>query len=128
MSKTLRVPDYLGHILQAIERIERYTADMDEVGFLNSELVQDAVIRNIEIIGEASNNIQRAGPEFAARHDDIPWLVMYTMRNRVSHGYDKVDLEIVWKTIHGDLPGLYQQVKDVLETIPNQDKKSGMKP
>ena len=73
MSKVLRVPDYLEHILKAIERIDRYTADMDEIGFLNSELVQDAVIRNIEIIGEASNNIQRVAPEFAAQHDNIPW-------------------------------------------------------
>jgi uncharacterized protein with HEPN domain len=113
MTKALRVPDYLGHILKAIERIDRYTADMDEVAFLNSELVQDAVIRNIEIIGEASNNIQRVAPEFAAQHDDIPWLVMYTMRNRVSHGYDKVDLEIVWQTIHRDLPGLREQILDV---------------
>lgn len=54
MNKALRVPDYLGHIIQAIERIDRYTVGMDEVAFLNSELVQDAVIRNIEIIGEAS--------------------------------------------------------------------------
>lgn len=115
MTKVLRVPDYLGHMLRAIERIDRYTADMDEVAFLNSELVQDAVIRNIEIVGEASNNIQRVAPAFAARHDNIPWLVMYTMRNRVSHGYDKVDLEIVWKTIQRDLPGLYQQLKTLFE-------------
>ena len=54
MTKALRVPDYLSHALRAIERIGRYTADMDEAGFLNSELVQDAVIRNIEIIGEAA--------------------------------------------------------------------------
>ncbi len=128
MSKALRVPDYLGHILKAIERIDRYTADMDEMGFLNSELVQDAVIRNIEIIGEASNNIQSGAPEFAALHDDIPWQVMYTMRNRVSHGYDKVDLEIVWKTIQGDLPGLYSQVQLVLADLPRQDNDSGMKP
>lgn len=74
MTKALRVPDYLGHILKAIERIDRYTADMDEVAFLNSELVQDAVIRNIEIIGEASNNIQRVDPAFAAQHDAIPQL------------------------------------------------------
>lgn len=113
MSKAMPVPDYLGHILEAIERIDRYTEDMDEVAFLNSELVQDAVIRNIEIIGEASNNILRIAPEFAAQHDDIPWQVMYTMRNRVSHGYAKVDLEIVWKTIQGDLPRLYQQVRAI---------------
>ncbi|MCB1921934.1 MAG: DUF86 domain-containing protein [Candidatus Competibacteraceae bacterium] len=113
MSKALRVPDYLGHILKAIERIDRYIADMDEIAFLNSELVQDAVIRNIEIIGEASNNIQRVAPEFAAQHDDIPWLVMYTMRNRVSHGYATVDLEIIWKTIQGDLPSLYAQITKI---------------
>jgi uncharacterized protein with HEPN domain len=118
MTKALRIPDYLGHILRAIERIERYTADIDEVGFLNSELVQDAVIRNIEIIGEASNNIQRGAPEFAAQHDHIPWQVMYTMRNRVSHGYDKVDLEVVWRTIQGDLPRLYSQVQIVLAGLP----------
>lgn len=114
MSKALRVPDYLGHILQAIERIVRYTSDLDEVGFLRNEMAQDAVIRNIEIIGEASNNILRVAPEFAAQHGDIPWLVMYTMRNRVSHGYDKVDLEIVWKTVQRDLPTLYRQVQALM--------------
>lgn len=118
MTKALRVSDYLSHILKAIERVERYTADMDEVAFLDSELVQDAVIRNIEIIGEASNNIQRVDPAFAAQHDDIPWLVMYTMRNRVSHGYNKVDLEVVWRTIRNDLPALYQQVQALAETLP----------
>ena len=117
MTKALRVPDYLSHILRAIERIGRYTTGMDEAGFLNSELVQDAVIRNIEIIGEASNNILRVAPEFAAQHDDVPWQVMYTMRNRVSHGYDKVDLEIVWKTIQSDLPGLYSQIQEVQDDI-----------
>lgn len=122
MTKALRVPDYLGHILKAIERIDRYTANLDEVGFLASELVQDAVIRNFEIIGEACNNIEKHFPEFAAQHDDIPWLVMYTMRNRVSHGYFKVDLEIVWKTIHRDLPGLHAQIREVRAIIPgNQD-------
>lgn len=111
MSKHLRVADYLGHILQAMERIERYTSGLDEAGFLNSEMVQDAVIRNIEILGEASNNVQRVDPAFAARHGHIPWQVMYTMRNRVAHGYDQVDLEIVWKTVRRDLPVLYRQVR-----------------
>ncbi len=118
MTKTLRVQDYLEHIIEAIERIDRYTEDMDEVTFLNSELVQDAVIRNIEIIGEASNNIQRIAPEFALQHDNIPWQVMYTMRNRVSHGYHKVDIEIVWKTIQGDLPRLYEQVRELVKAQP----------
>lgn len=111
MNKALRVPDYLEHILQAIERIERHTADVDEMGFLSSELIQDAVIRNLEVIGEAANNIQRVDAAFAMAHGEVPWQVMYAMRNRLSHGYDRVDFEIVWKTIHRDLPDLYKLVK-----------------
>lgn len=111
MNKVLRVPDYLNHILSAIERIERHTGDVDELGFLNSELIQDAVIRNIEIIGEAANNIQRVDATFAKVNSQIPWQVMYTMRNRLSHGYDKVDFEMVWNTICNDLPDLYKLVK-----------------
>ena len=78
---------------------------------MNSELIQDAVIRNIEIIGEAANNIQRVDAAFAAANEGIPWQVMYAMRNRLSHAYDKVDFEMVWKTICNDLPELYALVK-----------------
>lgn len=128
MTKPGRVLDSLGHILQAIERIDRYTADLDDVGFLKSELVQDAVIRNIEIVGEAANRIQRVDAEFATEHDEIPWQVMYTMRNRVSHGYEQVDLEIVWKTIRGDLPTLHAQVKEVLADLHRNDDNQGVTP
>ncbi|MBI5753325.1 MAG: DUF86 domain-containing protein [Hydrogenophilales bacterium] len=107
---SIRVADYLEHIAQAIQRIKRYTDDMSEVAFLENELVQDAVIRNIEIIGEAARNIERNDPVFAARHAEIPWEVIYAMRNRVAHGYPKVDLEIVWKTIQADLPALGWQI------------------
>lgn len=113
MSEPSRIPDYLGHILQAIERIERHIDDVDEVAFLASELIQDAVIRNLEVIGEAANNVQRADASFAAKHADIPWQVMYAMRNRLSHAYDKIDMEIVWKTIQRDLPELYRLIKAV---------------
>lgn len=64
------------------------------------------MIRNIEIMGEAARNIEQRHPDFAEQHPDIPWADMYFMRNRVSHGYFTVDLEIVWKTIQNDLPGL----------------------
>ncbi|WP_211090146.1 HepT-like ribonuclease domain-containing protein [Pseudothauera nasutitermitis] len=79
-------------------------------------------MRNIEIIGEASNNVQQVAPEFARLHDEIPWQVMYTMRNRVSHAYDKVDLAIVWKTIQNDLPGLYRQIQTVQATFIERDQ------
>jgi uncharacterized protein with HEPN domain len=117
MSNAPRVLDYLEHILAAIDRIGRYIANLDEAAFLKDELVQDAVIRNIEIVGEASNNIQRADQDFAARHSDIPWLVLYTMRNRVAHGYHKVDLEIVWKTVTGDLHDLRAKVSSAREDL-----------
>jgi uncharacterized protein with HEPN domain len=123
VTKALRVSDYLGHILQAIERIDRYTADMDEVGFLNSDLVQDAVIRNIEIIGEAANSIQRVDAQFTADHGELPLEAMYGMRNRVSHAYHRVDLEIVWKTIQNDLPVLHAQVKEAFASFPASPSK-----
>ena len=85
----------MGHIVEAIERIQRYTNDIDEAGFLNSQIVQDAVIRNLEVIGEASRNIERANPEFAAAHPELPLSIAYDMRNALSHGYFKVDFEIV---------------------------------
>ncbi|MDD2748714.1 MAG: DUF86 domain-containing protein [Acidithiobacillus sp.] len=121
MNKALRVPDYLGHILEAIERIDRYTKSISESIFMNNTMVQDAVIRNIEIIGEASNNIQCVDPEFAMRHKDIPWRVMYTMRNRVAHGYDEVDLKVVWTTVQDDLSKLYKQVQDVVQNLPSDN-------
>jgi uncharacterized protein with HEPN domain len=107
----LRVLDYLNHICEAIERINTYTENTDEISFLQNKLVQDAVIRNIEIIGEAARNIEQHSPEFAAQHPDIPWEDMYLMRNRVSHGYFSVDLEVVWKTVQRDLPELEQQIR-----------------
>ncbi|MDR1349329.1 MAG: DUF86 domain-containing protein [Zoogloeaceae bacterium] len=114
-SNQQRLADYLAHILEAIERIGRYTEDMDELAFLDDPLVQDAVIRNFEIIGEASNNIEKRYPEFAAAHPELPLASAYQMRNVVAHGYFKVDMEIVWKTIHLDLPELYRQIRQVLE-------------
>ena len=111
--------EYLEHILSAIKRIERHVTDIDEFGFLQSELLQDAVVRNIEVIGEAANNIQRVDPSFATAHADVPWQVMYAMRNRLSHGYDKIDFEIVWKTVCNDLPALFQLVKAAKDTYKN---------
>ncbi len=76
MNKAQRVPDYLGHILEAIERVRSYTADIDESAFLSNQLIQDAVIRNIGVIGEAANNIQRGDPSFAEQtvQEDLPIL------------------------------------------------------
>jgi uncharacterized protein with HEPN domain len=116
-----RLADYLVHIIEAIERIDRYTGDMDEVKFLNTQLVQDAVIRNFEIIGEASNNIEKHYPNFATAHPELPLSFAYQMRNAIAHGYFKVDFEIVWRTIHRDLPGLHRRVSELIDTINHDD-------
>ena len=116
MSKrdALRVKDYLEHMLEAIRRIDRYTDNISEVNFLEDEKTQDAVIRNFEIIGEAARNISQYHADFAKAHADIPWGDAYLLRNQVAHGYFKVDLEIVWRTIQTDLPQLATQIQAVL--------------
>jgi uncharacterized protein with HEPN domain len=119
MSKTdpLRIADYLGHIAEAIRRIECYTANLRETDFLDAELIQDGVIRNIEIIGEASRNIERYHPEFSSFHSDIPWRDIYLMRNQISHGYFSVDLDVIWKTLQHDIPILKKQINALLKNI-----------
>jgi uncharacterized protein with HEPN domain len=108
-----RLSDYLNHILEAIERIEEYVSELDEMVFLGNKLVQDAVIRNFEVIGEASNNIEKRFPEFVAAHPELPLASAYQMRNAVAHGYFQVDFEILWKTIQRDLPGLHTKVEEI---------------
>lgn len=113
----LRLGDYLGHILEAISQIQNYCEDLDEVTFLKNRMIQDAVIRNFEIIGEASKNVERVAPEFVAAHPELPLAFAYDMRNLLAHGYYKVDVAVVWKTIERDLPYLQQQVTMAMRNL-----------
>ena len=106
----LRLADYVQHILQAIGNIQDYTAGMDLAAFMADRKTSDAVIRNLEVIGEASNNIAKNHADFAARHPEVPWAFAYEMRNTLAHGYFTVDPAIVWQTIQNDLPALQRQV------------------
>jgi uncharacterized protein with HEPN domain len=112
-SGSQRLADYLLHIAEAIDRIHRYTQGLTQAAFTQNTLVQDAVIRNLEVVGEASHNVQLRYPLFAAAHPELPLAAAYQMRNAVAHGYFKVDWGIVWNTVHGDLPNLRQQVQQV---------------
>tara|TARA_B100000508_G_scaffold138611_1_gene135071 strand:- start:2847 stop:3212 length:366 start_codon:yes stop_codon:yes gene_type:complete len=116
-SKALRTPDYLAHILEAVSRINAYVEQVDELEFLKNKLVQDAVIRNFEVIGEASQNINRHDSEFLNKYPDIPLNIAYEMRNALSHGYFKIDLEIVWRTIEDDLPVFQKKVEEALSEL-----------
>jgi uncharacterized protein with HEPN domain len=111
----LRVRDYLGHILEAIKRIDRYVDNMNDAEFRGDDKTQDAVIRNFEIIGEACRNVERHHPEYAAKYPEVPWSIAYEMRNALAHGYFLVDMEVVWRTIHNDLPGMAEQVQRLLQ-------------
>jgi uncharacterized protein with HEPN domain len=90
-------------ILESIDKIERYTKDMDFSGWLEDEKSVDAVIRNIEVIGEASSHLP---DEVLQRYKDIPWRLMKGIRNILAHEYFGVDLEIIWKTVKEDLPAI----------------------
>jgi len=72
--------------------------------------LQDAVVRNIEILGEASNNLMKRFPEFISAHPEVPWEAIYYMRNRIIHGYVSIDYELVWFVITKDLPELQKQL------------------
>ncbi|MFO7543835.1 MAG: HepT-like ribonuclease domain-containing protein [Thiobacillus sp.] len=72
------------------------------------------MIRNFEIIGEACRNFDSHHPELTQDHPEVPWGFAYEMRNALAHGYFKVDLEIVWKTVHNDLPDLAGQIHSLL--------------
>lgn len=116
----MRIPDYLEHLLEALKRIFDYVGDIDEIGFLTNALIQDAVLRNLEIIGEASNKLVRYHDEFIKKYPDVPWEDMYWMRNRISHGYFSIDFEIIWKTIEQDLPVLEEQIQAIYKKIRTQ--------
>lgn len=106
----LRTADYLQHMAHAIHNIQSYTAGMDAASFKADRKTQDAVIRNLEIIGEACNNVVKNDSAFAQAHPAMPWGFAYEMRNALAHGYFKVDLDIVWATETADLPGLKAQL------------------
>jgi uncharacterized protein with HEPN domain len=114
-----RVEDYLGHIAEAIARATSYVEPLQGIeAFRQNPLVQDGVVRNIEIIGEAANHIARTAPDFIAQHPELPWPNMRNMRNIVIHAYFNVDLTIVWRTVQEDLPRLKQQIDQLLSQHP----------
>ena len=109
-----RLPDYPQHIALAIQRIQRYVGGLSDTAFAADDKTQDAVLRNIHVIGEAARNVQRHHADYAAAHAEVPWALMVGMRNRVSHGYFAVDRDLIWATVQQDLPALLSQVNALL--------------
>jgi uncharacterized protein with HEPN domain len=105
---------YLQHILDAIRQIEIYLHDANYETFCQNRMLQDAVIRRLEIVGEASRNLTE---EFKAQHQTIPWSEIIGMRHKIAHDYFVVDLRIVWDTIEADLPPVKDWLLGILEEI-----------
>lgn len=103
----------IGEMLTSITAIDGYLQDIDLQTFSTQMILQDAVIRRFEILGEAASQLPA---EFRVNFPEIDWRAVTTMRNRLIHGYFIVNLQIVWETAHQDLPPLKQQLQTLLDT------------
>ena len=116
MSKDPRV--YLAHILECILKIERFT-QVGRMVFLKDELVQDAVLRNFEVIGEAA---KRLDDTYRADHPQIPWRAIAGLRDVLIHQYEGVNLQQVWNIVEKDLPGLKNSIKGLLPPLEQLER------
>jgi uncharacterized protein with HEPN domain len=106
--------------LESVEIAEEYTRSISKDEFMKSMQVQDAVIRRLEIIGEAAKSIPN---DFRRKHPDVPWSEIARMRDKLVHGYFGVDLQLTWDVVMKDLPDLREKVKNVLRDM-NQPRET----
>lgn len=101
---------YVGHILECITKIQTYTRG-GRSAFIADSMIQDAVLRNLEIIGEASTKVSA---EYRQNHPEIDWRAAMQLRNVLIHNYPGVNVERVWSVVVGKLPALKKQVQHLL--------------
>jgi uncharacterized protein with HEPN domain len=106
--------DYLDDILEAIEKIERFTGGMTYEEFVKDPKTVDAVLRNFEVIGEAAKNMPE---DLREEYSDVPWSEMAGMRDKLIHGYATVELKIIWTTIQEELPTLGPQIESIRDKL-----------
>jgi len=105
---------YLAHILDAMSQIKDYVEGLDCQGFLESRLVQDGVIRQFEIIGEATKNLSHETCNLAPA---VPWKDMAGMRDKLVHQYFGVDISAIWESVRQDIPRVKKDVEMLLEVL-----------
>jgi len=103
--------DFLSDIREAIRRIEDYAEGMTYEAFLTDTKTQDAIIRNLEIIGEATKKLSEG---LRAKYPDVPWKSMAAARDRLTHHYFGVNLDIVWQIVTAELPKVASQLEKII--------------
>ena len=130
MREQLRDRERLEHILAAINRVSRYTKDKSYEDLLSDDMMYYAVVKNIEIMGEAANMLTQ---EFQTAHPETPWKMVKGMRNYIVHEYFQIDSAVVWDVVSSELPTLRQQIEQYLsdtnwEEWENRDSASQANP
>lgn len=110
---------FIEDVLEAMNKIKRYTKGLTYEAFTGNDMVIDAVIRNLEIIGEASKNVSEGTKK---RYNEIPWKRMIGLRNIAIHEYFGVDLSIIWKIITEDLPETKNMIETMLKDLRKEEK------
>lgn len=110
MKRNMRL--YLQDIWESVLAIEEYTKNLSEDGFYSNRQVQDAIVRRLEIIGEAVKNIDE---DFREKHPQIPWKKIAGMRDIIAHEYFGVKLDRMWDVVRKDLPELKEKIETILE-------------
>jgi uncharacterized protein with HEPN domain len=105
---------YLLHIRDSIALILKYTKGLSEQEFYDNSLVKDAVVRNFEIIGEASKRVSK---EFRSSYPHVPWAKMAGMRDKLIHDYVEVNMQMVWDVVREILPGLKDDIDQILQKL-----------
>jgi uncharacterized protein with HEPN domain len=108
---------FIKDILDAMDKIKEFVGTTEYDEFIKDDMKSSAVVKKIEIIGEAMRNIPR---DVRARYRNIPWRNIIGMRNKISHGYFIIDYEIVWKVTKEKLPELKIQVEQMLKEVEKE--------
>ncbi|GAB3809434.1 DUF86 domain-containing protein [Spirosoma humi] len=108
----------LTDMMEAIDAIREYTAGLDYESFLNTRMARDAVVRNVQVLGEAANRVPKP---FRDQHTTIEWMRIIRTRHILVHDYFGLDYEIIWRIITVHLPPLQQAIKHILDSNPLED-------
>jgi len=109
---------YLKHVRDAMKKVMKYLENKNKEEFIKNEILQDAVIRQLEIMGEAVKNLSL---RIILDNPQIPWKGMAGLRDVLIHGYDKVNLEIIWKIAREDVPKTFKKIEDLIATFENEE-------